>query len=102
MSFQLGEGPDGVLQKETLDENLNRVNSATGDLTSGYGIGFRVRREGELVIHGHGGSVAGYRAGAYFDRSTKLGVIVLRNVGGRFNVSELAYRALAELAEAAR
>jgi CubicO group peptidase (beta-lactamase class C family) len=100
IAFELGEGPDEVIKKETIEDNFSRVNSATGDLTSGYGIGFRVRREGDVIIYGHGGSVAGYRAGAYFDRASKTGVIVLRNVGGRFPVSDVAYRALRELASA--
>ena len=50
-----------------------------------------------------GGSVAGYQAGAYFDRQSKTGVIVLRNVGGgRFRVGDLAMRAIEEIAVAAR
>ncbi len=76
------------------------LNSARDHLTSGYGIGFGVSRFEDLVIYGHGGSVAGYRAAARFDRASKAGVIVLRNVGGKFNVSDLARRALAEVAAA--
>jgi CubicO group peptidase (beta-lactamase class C family) len=89
-----------VLTHKALEENFDRVNSADGDLSSGYGIGFRVSRHGGKVFHGHGGSVAGYRASALFHRASKTGVIVLRNVGGGFNVSDLARRALTEVATA--
>ena len=97
VSFQLEEGPESVIARETLAENFGRVNSSNDDLSSGYGVGFRVERRGELVLFGHTGSVAGYRAAALFERGSKLGVIVLRNVGGRFNVPELARRALVEI-----
>ena len=100
ISFELGYGPETVLKKDFLEDNLNRVASATGDLTSGYGIGFRVFRRRQWVIYGHGGSVAGYRASALFERESQCGVVVLRNAGGRLNVSELAQRILAQIAAA--
>jgi CubicO group peptidase (beta-lactamase class C family) len=98
IAFELGEGPEEVIKKETLEDNFGRVNSANGELSSGYGVGFSLSRDDDLIIYGHGGSVAGYRAGAYFDRASKTGVIVLRNVGGRFPVSGLARRALKAIA----
>ena len=71
------------------------MSSAEGDLSAGYGIGFRVVRRGERLVFGHGGSVAGYRAGAFFDRESGRGVVVLRNVtGGDVDVTELAMRIL--------
>lgn len=95
VAFELGHGPASVLPRERLEENLSRVNSADGNLSSGYGIGFAVVRRGKLVICGHGGSVAGYRAGVYFDRKSDIGVVVLRNVtGGKLDVTELSYRIL--------
>ena len=97
--FELGHGPESVLKKETLKENFTRVNSSNGQLTSGYGIGFRASRLDNLVFYGHGGSVAGYRASALFDPISDSGIIVLRNVGGRFNVGELARRALVVVAQ---
>jgi CubicO group peptidase (beta-lactamase class C family) len=98
--FELGEGPENVLKKETLEKNFAQVNTASDGLSSGYGIGFRVNRIGDFVIYGHGGSVAGYRASALFHRESKTGVVVLRNVGGRFSVSRLAQEALMLFAEA--
>lgn len=95
LAFELGFGPDDVLPREALEAHFSRLSSAEGDLSSGYGIGFTVVRRGELAITGHGGSVAGYRAGAYFDRETRIGVVVLRNVtGGSLDLTELAYRVL--------
>jgi D-alanyl-D-alanine carboxypeptidase len=101
LSLELGEVPANVLKKETLEDNYKRVNSSNEDLTSGYGIGFQLTRRGERVFVGHGGSVAGYRAEAYVDRASKVGVIVLRNVGGgKFSLTDLCFKSLEELANA--
>ncbi|HSC29246.1 MAG TPA: serine hydrolase domain-containing protein [Vicinamibacterales bacterium] len=98
VALMLGEGPESVLPRAAIADNLTRVASATGGLTSGYGIGFQVQRRGELVTYGHGGSVAGYRAQILYHPQSKSGVIVLRNVGGgSFNPSALAQRMLATL-----
>ena len=103
LAFELGHGPASVLRKETLEDNFKRVNSASGDLTSGYGIGFAVERHGSLIAYGHGGSVAGYLAGAFVDRASGVGVIVLRNVGGgQFNISGLVMGSLETLAASRR
>ena len=101
LSLELGEVPANVLKKETLEDNYKRVNSSNEGLTSGYGIGFQLTRRGERVFVGHGGSVAGYRAEAYVDRASKVGVIVLRNVGGgKFSLADLCFKSLEELANA--
>ena len=91
VSMWLQEGPETVLKRETIRDTLSRTGSATGELTSGYGIGFQVNRRGTNVFYGHGGSVAGYRANMLFHPSSKTGVIVLRNVGGGpFNAVRVA------------
>ncbi len=101
IAFQLGFGPKSVIPHDVLKDNFTRVNSASGDLTSGYGIGFSTQRRGELVFFGHGGGVAGYRAGAYFERESGMGVVVLRNVGGgELDVTELALQILEEVVAA--
>jgi CubicO group peptidase (beta-lactamase class C family) len=103
VSFQLGEGPDKVLSRNALAENLSHTSSAMLDLRAGYGIGFMVSRRGELVIYGHGGDVAGYGASAQFDRASGTGVVVLRNVGGgSLRVGPLADRILEMVAAAVR
>ena len=102
LAFELGAGPETVLPKAVLDAHQSRVQSASGRLDSGYGIGFQLSRRGEHVFLGHGGSVAGYTAQAWIHRPSKSGVIVLRNAaGGRFDLSGLTFRALTELAGAA-
>jgi len=100
ISFELGEGPESVLKKNVWEDNLTRVNSASGALTSGYGLGFQVSRRGDFVYYGHGGSVAGYNASALFDPVSKTGTIVLRNVGGRLSVGGLCVQALEMVARA--
>ena len=79
VAWELGEGPAGILKKETQDANYARVFASGAAFTSGYGVGFQVNRRGDLVFMGHGGSTAGYHAAALVHRPTKLGVIVLRN-----------------------
>ena len=101
VAFELGEGPESVLKKTTLQEQQSRVGSANGRLDSGYGVGFQLTRRGEHVFLGHGGSVAGYTAQAWIHSPSKTGVIVLRNAaGGKFDLSGLTFRALTELANA--
>ena len=82
-SWELGEGPAGLLKKDTQDANYRRVYSATNTngtltMTSGYGLGFQAMRRGDVVMLGHGGSTAGYHSSVLFHRSSKLAVIVLR------------------------
>lgn len=103
VAFELGTENAAVLKKATLDDNYSRVNSSDGALRGGYGIGFQLARVGDVVIYGHGGSVAGYNAAAHFERPSGTGVVVLRNVtGGAVNVNALAQRAIAALAAARR
>ena len=54
------------------------------------GIGFQVLRLSEVVLHGHNGGLAGYQGEVYFDRNSRIGVIILRNaVGGSFSTTSL-------------
>lgn len=95
VAWELGEGPDGILKKETQSSNYARVYSANSSLTAGYGLGFQATRRGDLVALGHGGSTAGFRASVLFHPASKTGVIVLRNVeGGSFEASAVALRVL--------
>ncbi len=101
VAFELGADMPAVLKKATLEDNYSRVNSSDGALRTGYGIGFQLTRVGDLVIYGHGGSVAGYNAAAHFERTSRTGVVVLRNAGGgAVNVETIALRAIATLAAA--
>ncbi len=101
VALELGADVPAVLKKATLDDNYSRVNSSDGTLRTGYGIGFQLSRRGDLVVYGHGGSVAGYNAAAHFERNSRTGVIVLRNVGGgAVNVGQIAMQAVEKLAAA--
>ena len=79
VSWELGEGPDGILPKATQVANYSRAFFSNAAMTSGYGVGFMISRRGDIVMLGHGGSTAGYHASALFHRPSKLGVVVLRN-----------------------
>ena len=72
----LGEGPETVLKRATIDDAFTRAAS-----TPPYGTGFMVQK-GTHPYFGHGGSVAGYRAQMIYHRPSKTGVLVFRNVGG--------------------
>jgi hypothetical protein len=98
ISFELGEGPESVLRKDVLDDSFSRSNSANADLSFAYGLWFEVNRRGDFVAYGKYGGVSGYRAEAHFERRTKTGIIVLRNVsGGKFDMAGVALRSLEEL-----
>jgi len=79
VAWELGEGPAGILKKETQDANYARVFASSATFSASYGVGFQVNRRGDLVFIGHGGSTAGYHAAALVHRPTKLGVVVFRN-----------------------
>ena len=95
VSLWLGEGPEAVLKRTTITENFARVPA-----DASYGIGFQIVRRDGRMYYSHGGSVAGYRAQMTYDTRAKVGVIVLRNVGGgSFNPGPIAARLLAMMTE---
>jgi CubicO group peptidase (beta-lactamase class C family) len=98
VSFEMGDGPETVLKKSILADNRTRASSTNGTLTSGYGIGFMLSRRGDLISVGHGGSVAGYQAGAYFNPPSHTGVIFFRNDGRGFR-NDVIMDVLAELSK---
>ena len=79
VAWELGEGPAGILRKDTQEANYARIFASGAAFMSGYGVGFQISRRGDVVMLGHGGSTAGYHASALVNRSSKLGVIALRN-----------------------
>jgi CubicO group peptidase (beta-lactamase class C family) len=99
LSFEMGDGPEAILKKSILEDNRTRVNSSDGTLSFGYGIGFMLSRRGDLISVGHGGAVAGYVAGAYFNPPTHTGVIFLRNASGKGFGNDLILKVLAELSK---
>lgn len=99
VSFEMGDGPESVLKKSILADNRTRVNSSDGTLSHGYGVGFMLGREGDLISVGHGGAVAGYVAGAYFNPPSHTGFIFLRNAAGQGFRNDFVMAVLGELAK---
>ena len=85
LSLELGQGPETVLKRQTLEENYQRIVKFhyPGETITGYGIGFMVRNCGALATFSHGGFVPGYLAWSILNRPAGIGFIVLRNVDGR-------------------
>ena len=103
VAFELGRGPDSVLARSALDDAFGGLVATNAFLEKGYGLGFKALQRDGYPILGHDGSVEGYRAAMYFDRSAQLGVVVLRNVfGGKQDPDRLAVDILATLAGARR
>ena len=108
VAWELGEGPSGILKKETQEANYRRVYSATNTsgtltMTSGYGLGFQATRRGDLVFLGHGGSTAGYHASSLVHRPSRIGVIVLRGCDScTFDAGPVAAQVLQRLIPAER
>jgi CubicO group peptidase (beta-lactamase class C family) len=82
VAFEMGYGPEIVLTRKALRESQSQMFWADGDATNGYGLGLMLVRKGNIVGLGHGGLVAGFLSGEYFDPSSHLGIIFLRNAEG--------------------
>lgn len=80
-SLQLREGRAGgtqILKGSTLRE-MHRLQWLRPDWRSGWGLGFSVRRVGDQVRVGHGGSLPGHLTRIEIAPADKLAVIVLTN-----------------------
>lgn len=73
-----GAGGTQILKGSTLRE-MHRVQWLRSDWQSGWGLGFSIRRVGDQVRIGHGGSLPGHRTQLEIAPADKLGVIVLTN-----------------------
>ncbi len=81
ISLQFREGKAGrkqILKGSTLKE-MQRVHWLQPSWTSGWGLGFSIRKYGSRTLVGHGGWVAGNRTQIYFCAKEKIGVIVMSN-----------------------
>lgn len=79
LQFRVGQaGGAQILKGSTLRE-MHRVQWLRPDWRSGQGLGFAIRRVGEQVRVGHGGSVPGHRTHIEMAPAEKIGVIVLTN-----------------------
>ena len=76
----LAEPDESVLAKASAEEM--RTVQAIADherWLSGYGLGLELRRDGERILAGHGGSMPGFIARLYFSPSEKVVVSALTN-----------------------
>lgn len=81
ISFQFRKGRrkgNQILNSHTL-EDMQRIQWLNTSWTSGYGLGFRVWKQGDYTVVGHGGWVAGNRSQIAFIPKEKVGVVVLTN-----------------------
>jgi CubicO group peptidase (beta-lactamase class C family) len=102
VAFELGSGPDSVLHRDQLEENFGRTIAVADDeMMRGYGVGFQVVRAGDVLLYGHNGGLAGYRADVFFEPRSRTGIIILRNVVGDgfsgMNILRKAYATPLEL-----
>lgn len=80
----MGEGPVQILSEESRRQMITPQPPS-----GGYGLGLQLFDVDEYPVAGHGGSVAGYNAGLYFDPETRLGVAMLRTTSYNPPVSDL-------------
>jgi CubicO group peptidase (beta-lactamase class C family) len=80
----MGESPVAILSASSRREMLTPQPPATG-----YGLGFQIREQDGVTVAGHGGSVAGYNAGLWFDPDSKVGVAMLRTTSYDPPITEL-------------
>jgi CubicO group peptidase (beta-lactamase class C family) len=76
----LAEPNESVLAKSSAEEM--RTVQALADherWLSGYGLGLELRRDGERILGGHGGSMPGFIARLYFSPKEKVVVSALTN-----------------------
>jgi CubicO group peptidase (beta-lactamase class C family) len=79
--FHLGEGTVGgqrILRQSTLQE-MQRIHWLEPGWQAGWGLGFRIQRQGNKTTIGHGGALLGYRTLLTLWPADKVGVIVLTN-----------------------
>jgi CubicO group peptidase (beta-lactamase class C family) len=76
----LAEPDESVLRRETVAE-MRTVQTIDEHVrwSGGYGLGLMLRRQGERIFAGHGGSMPGFIAGIYVSPSDKVGAAVLTN-----------------------
>jgi CubicO group peptidase (beta-lactamase class C family) len=76
----LGSPDESVLARATVEE-MRTLQTIDDHMrwTGGYGLGLGLRRDGERILIGHGGSMPGFIAGVYVSPADKIGAAVLTN-----------------------
>jgi CubicO group peptidase (beta-lactamase class C family) len=79
-----------VLKPETAEEmRVLQTIDEHERWTSGYGLGLALRRDGERILAGHGGSMPGFMASLLVSPKERVGAATLTN-GSTLQVEELA------------
>ena len=87
----LGDGPENVLKLSSLENSLVLPASKAD---SAYGLGIMVVKRKNYTALGHDGAVAGYQAALMVNRKAGVGVILLANVLGTIDTTNMALRSL--------
>jgi len=101
VSAQFRRGKMGgaqLLSTGSLRE-MHRVRMMESTWTTGYAVGFSVKREKDKIYVGHGGSYPGYLTQTYFMPDSKVGVVVLTNAADA-NPGDVAMQLLASVGDA--
>jgi CubicO group peptidase (beta-lactamase class C family) len=76
----LADPDESVLAKESAEEMRTvQVIAEHERWLAGYGLGLELRRDGDRIFAGHGGSMPGFIARLYFSPQEKLAVAALTN-----------------------
>jgi CubicO group peptidase (beta-lactamase class C family) len=76
----LADPDEAVLAKQSAEEMRTvQVIDDHERWLSGYGLGLGLRRDGERILAGHGGSMPGFIAGLHFSAKEKVVVALLTN-----------------------
>ena len=96
----LAEPDESVLARASVEE-MRTVQTIDDHerWTGGYGLGLGLRRDGERILAGHGGSMPGFIAGVYVSPRDKVGAAVLTN-SSTASVEELALKLIARTVDA--
>lgn len=88
--------PDEAVLKRASVEEMRTVQSIDDHVrwSGGYGLGLMLRRDGDRIFAGHGGSMPGFIAGVYVSPSEKIGVAMLTNSSSAL-LGEPAFKLLA-------
>jgi CubicO group peptidase (beta-lactamase class C family) len=98
VSFEMGAGRQNILKPATLKDNFTHAYPTNQASHVSYGVGFQMWRKDHQTVIGHGGVVAGYTAGAYFDPDTQVGVVYLRSSLDNENDDDAVFHVLSLLA----
>jgi CubicO group peptidase (beta-lactamase class C family) len=87
LRFEMGGGSPGILSPKELQDNYDRIVISSGDLVSGFGIGFQAFTPVHwapgvnATFYGHTGGYPGYTNAIMFETHTKIGFVLLHNDG---------------------